>query len=320
MAELLRLAGDDEADDGFASSVLSGLAATPKRLEAKYFYDAAGSALFERICELEEYYVTRAELAILRQAAPEIADLIGPDAVVFEPGSGAGVKCRLLLDALTRPAAFLPSDISSAHLAAATEALAADYPEVAVQALALDFTREFSLPLARRGDGAGVVFFPGSTVGNFEPEAARAFLDRLGRATGAGWLLIGVDLEKDERILLPAYDDAAGVTAAFNLNLLTRINRDLGGNFDLAAFAHKVRYDRGCHRIEMHLESRQAQIVRVLDRRFGFAAGESIHTENSYKYTVERFARLAASAGWRATRVWTGEAGLFSLHLMRRAR
>jgi dimethylhistidine N-methyltransferase len=318
MLDLLQEAVRPADQDDFRASVLRGLAATPKRLEAKYFYDDAGSALFEAICELDEYYVTRAEIAILAEAAPEIARAIGPGAVVFEPGSGAGVKCRLLLDALRHPAAFLPSDISADHLQAAADVLAADYPQLEVHALALDFTAEFSLPLDALGSGAGVVFFPGSTIGNFEPAEAEAFLARMRRATGAEWLLIGVDLEKDKRILIPAYDDAKGVTAAFNLNLLTRINRELGGNFDLSAFRHLARYDRARHRIEMHLESLCEQAVEVSGRRFRFAAGETVHTENSYKYTVARFRRLAAAAGWAPARVWTGEAGLFSLHLMRR--
>lgn len=319
MAETLERIVPADVDADFAHSVLRGLAAMPKRLEAKYFYDEAGSVLFEQICELPEYYVTRAELAILRAMAPEIAGLVGPEAVVFEPGSGAGMKCRVLLDALASPAAFLPSDISAAHLYAAAEVLAEDYPELKVEPLALDFSREFSLPLERYGPGPGMVFFPGSTIGNLEPEAAAPFLDRLGRATGAEWLLIGVDLEKDEAILLPAYDDTDGVTAAFNLNLLIRINRELDGSFDLDAFRHRVRYDRERHRIEMHLESRRAQTVTVLGRPFHFQPGETVHTENSYKYSVTRFQELAMRADWRPVCVWTGEANLFSVHLLRRA-
>jgi dimethylhistidine N-methyltransferase len=187
-----------------------------------------------------------------------------------------------------------------------------------VRPLELDFTRDFSLPLQPPDDGAVVVFFPGSTIGNFEPEAARRFLERLGRATGATDLLIGIDLKKDEATLVRAYDDSEGVTAAFNMNLLKRINRELDGDFDLKTFRHLARYDRGHGRIEMHLQSLRAQTVHVLGQGFRFAAGETIHTESSYKYTVAEFHTLAAAAGWQAQRTWTGERGLFSVHLMTR--
>jgi dimethylhistidine N-methyltransferase len=311
------LSGKIKTPAPFAESVLRGLAATPKRLEPKYFYDEVGSRLFDRICELDAYYVTRAEMAILRAVGPEVAKVVGPHAVIFEPGAGSTVKIRLLLDALDRPAALIPADISAAHLHAACAELAADYPELDLRPLAIDFTRDFALPgdVSRRGDM--LVFFPGSTIGNFEPGAARDFLARLRRATGAKWLLIGADLKKDERTLVRAYDDEEGVTAAFNLNILTRINRELDGSFDLGGFRHEARWNAAQGRIEMHLVSRRAQDVGVLDETFRFAEGETIHTENSYKYAVPEFQALAESAGWTPHRHWTGEHNLFAVYLMR---
>ena len=301
----------------FAESVLRGLAATPKRLEPKYFYDEVGSALFDRICELDEYYVTRAEMKILSTIGPEVAKAVGPHAVIFEPGAGSTVKIRLLLDALDRPAALIPADISAAHLHAACAELAADYPDLDLRPLAIDFTRDFALPddVSSRGDT--VVFFPGSTVGNFEPAAARDFLQRMRRATGAKWLLIGADRKKDPDVLVRAYDDGEGVTAAFNLNILTRINRELDGTFDLDGFRHEARWNADQGRIEMHLVSRRDQDVAVLDETFHFAEGESIHTENSYKYAVPEFEALAESAGWTPHRHWTGDENLFAVYLMR---
>lgn len=303
----------------FADSVLRGLSATPKRLEPKYFYDDIGSRLFDRICELEEYYVTRAETAILRQAGPEIARAIGPHAAIFEPGAGSTVKIRILLDALYRPAALIPADIAAGHLHAACAELAADYPGVDLRPMALDFTRDFELPadMSRRGDL--VVFFPGSTIGNFEPPAARDFLTRMRRATGAKWLLIGADLKKAEHVLIPAYDDAEGVTAAFNLNILARINRELDGTFDPRNFRHEARWSRALGRIEMHLVAKREHAVEVLGESFRFVEGESIHTENSYKYTVAEFQALAEEAGWRPFKHWTGDDNLFAVHLMRAA-
>ncbi|MEQ9643158.1 MAG: L-histidine N(alpha)-methyltransferase [Alphaproteobacteria bacterium] len=302
----------------FATSVLAGLAAAPKTLEPKYFYDEVGSKLFDRICELPEYYVTRAEIAILEAIGPELAAKIGRGALLFEPGAGSTQKIRILLDAL-RPRVFVPADISAEHLHAAASELAADYPDVDIHPIAIDFTRDFALPDAMSREGAVTVFFPGSTIGNLAPGPAVELLDRLGRDTGADWLVIGVDLKKDERILVPAYDDAEGVTAAFNLNILARINRELEGSFDLDAFRHEARWNESLSRIEMHLVSTKAQAVEVLGGRFDFAEGETIHTENSHKYTVEAFHALAAKAGWTPEQVWTGEANLFSVHLMRRA-
>lgn len=301
------------AGTAFGRSVLAGLAARPKTLESKYFYDAEGSQLFDRITELEEYYPTRAETALLRRHAAAIADFIGPEAVLVEFGSGASVKTRILLDALPDLRAYVPIDISGEHLKKAASGLAADY-RVPIVPLHADYTAALALPAAvpavRR-----VGFFPGSTVGNFAPAEAAAFLARARRLLGHGSrFLVGADLRKDEVRLLAAYDDREGVTAAFNRNLLRRINRELGGDFDPAAFRHEARYAATESRIEMHLVSRRDQQVSIGGRRFAFHEGESIHTENSYKYTSESFACLAREGGWQPLAEWRDPDDLFSLH------
>jgi dimethylhistidine N-methyltransferase len=308
----------------FGRDVHAGLSATAKALPAKYFYDRRGSELFEQICCLPEYYPTRTERRILHDNAAEIAAIIGADVELVEFGAGAAEKVRLLLDVLERPRGYLPIDISGPHLAAAVAPLAADYPAVAVRPVAGDFTQVLPLPAPLPQARCRVGFFPGSTIGNFTPEEALGFLRnatrmlrsdraRKGAADGAG-LLIGVDLVKDPALLHAAYNDAAGVTAAFNLNLLARINRELNGDFDLDRFDHYAFYQPAQHRIEMHLVSRHAQSVRICDRRYSFAAGESIHTENSYKYTPTRFRALAEQAGFRPAAMWTDADSLFSLH------
>lgn len=304
------------AEDDFLGDVLHGLAQTQKRISPKYFYDAEGSALFDRICELDEYYPTRTELGILRRHAGEIAQLAGPGVGLIEFGSGSSVKVRLLLDALQDPAIYVPVEISRSHLLNAATGLAKDYPDLSVIPVCADYTRHFELPPAsalrpRLG------FFPGSTIGNFTRIEAAAFLGRAAVVLGPGaGLLIGADLEKDEAILHAAYNDREGVTAAFNLNLLRRINRELNGDFDLAAFRHHALWnpERGC--VEMHLVSLKRQMVTVAGRRFDFAEGESIHTEDSHKYTVEAFHDLARAGGWRVERVWTDADDLFSLHYL----
>lgn len=303
----------------FAADVRAGLAARPKRLPCKYFYDEEGSRLFERICELPEYYPTRAETALLADIAGEIAELAGPHARVIELGSGASHKVRLLLDALDRPAAYLPVDISREALIEAAERIAAAYPAIRVTAICADYTRPFAVPAVAAPPGRPLAFFPGSTIGNFPPTEARRFLALCARLLGRdGSMVIGVDLKKDRAVLEAAYNDAAGVTAAFNLNLLARINRELGGDFDLPAFGHRAFYDAAIGRIEMHLVSRRAQRVRIGGDEFAFATGETIHTEDSYKYAPVEFQALAQAAGWQPRRVWTG-AGLFSLHYLVRA-
>jgi len=316
---LLQLQDLEPSNDDFRAAVLAGLRAPRKTLPCKFFYDAEGSRLFDRICELPEYYPTRTENGILRRHAADIARLVGPAARLVEFGSGAGEKIRLLLSALSRPVAYVPVDISRRHLLAAASSLARDFPGLAIAPVCADYTQPFDLPdLTRARPEATVGFFPGSTIGNFTDDEARAFLAGAREQLGAdSWMIVGVDLRKDEDILLRAYDDAAGVTAAFNLNLLRRINRELGGHFDLDQFAHEARWNDALGRIEMHLVSRRAQTVEIgLDRCF-FAAGESIHTENSHKYTLDGFAALAGDAGYETVAVWTDPAGLFSVHALR---
>lgn len=297
----------------FARDVLDGLTRKQKTLSPKYFYDEAGSELFVEITRLPEYYPTRTELGILRDRAAEIAALIPPDAAIVEFGAGATTKIRLLL-AAHQVAAYVPVDISGDFIVSQAEALQRDFPQLAVHPLAADFTKPFALPPAVR-DLPKVGFFPGSTIGNFEPQEARHFLksarDILGRGAR---MIIGVDLEKDENLLVPAYDDSAGVTAKFNLNLPFRINRELGADFDLSAFAHRAIYNRDQHRIEMHLVSLRDQTVNLFGERIDFRAGETIHTENSYKYSLARFRALAQQAGWSLKQSWTDPDSLFSVH------
>jgi dimethylhistidine N-methyltransferase len=293
------------ADDPIAAEIRHGLRGTPKTLPPKLFYDATGAALFERICELDEYYLTRTELAILRAHVGEIAALAGPNCALVEYGSGAGVKVRLLLDALERPAAYVPIDISREQLARVADELAAEYPEVPILPVCADYTAPLVIPdLPRRA--RRVAFFPGSTIGNFHPTEASAFLRRVRRTLGAdGLLVLGVDRRKDAATLNAAYDDALGVTAAFNLNMLARLNREYGGDFDLARFRHRAVWNDGASRVEMHLVSTVEQRVRVAGESFHFAAGETIWTESSYKYDRPRLDALASAAGFAVARLWT---------------
>jgi dimethylhistidine N-methyltransferase len=305
----------DEQTTAFAGDVLDGLAQHPKRLAPKYFYDAAGSELFEQITLLPEYYPTRTELGILRDRGREISAIVPKGAALVEFGAGATTKVRLLLNECAL-SAYVPVDISGDFLKGQAEALRRDFPGLDVYPVTADFTAPFALPEAIAAMPK-VGFFPGSTLGNFEPHEACAFLRSAGDILGQGALMvIGVDLEKDERVLYEAYNDAAGVTARFNLNVLHRINRELGGNFDLSAFTHRAIYNRERHRIEMHLISRKAQSVRVLARSFSFRAGESIHTECSYKYSLDRFTALARGSGWKPLKSWTDAAGMFSVHAL----
>jgi dimethylhistidine N-methyltransferase len=305
----------DEQTSAFARDAVGDLSQHPKRLSPKYFYDAAGSELFEAITRLPEYYPTRTELGILRDRADEIAAIIPKGAALVEFGAGAATKVRLLL---TKCAigAYVPIDISGAFLNAQAASLRKDYPALAVYPVAADFTEPFELPSAIAGMPK-VGFFPGSTIGNFEPHEACGFLRGARHILGAGALMIiGADLEKDERVLYDAYNDAAGITARFNLNVLVRMNRELGGNFDISSFTHRAIYNRERHRIEMHLISKKHQVVRMLGTSFSFRHGESIHTENSYKYSIERFAALARGAGWRVRTSWTDQANMFSVHAL----
>jgi dimethylhistidine N-methyltransferase len=305
-----------EADGSFAHDVLAGLTAKPKRLSPKYFYDEAGSRLFEQITALPEYYPTRSELAILRDNAAAIAQYIPAGAALIEFGSGSSRKARILLSTAPTVSTYVPVDISSSMLAQETQSLRRDYPKLKVLPIEADFTKPFRLPPVL-AEVPHVGFFPGSTIGNFEPHEASSFLRQARQILGAGaTLIIGFDLVKDKAVLHAAYDDAAGITAKFNLNLLTRINRELGANFDLASFSHEAFYNSERHRIEMHLASKKRQKVRVLGRAIDFRAGETIHTENSYKYTLESFSALARGAGWTPVAAWTDANGYFSVQAL----
>ena len=299
----------------FERSVLKGLTGSRKTLECKYLYDDQGSALFGEICRQQEYYPTRSETEILSRYAGNIAAAIGPDAEVVELGSGASLKTRILLRALRRPAAYIPVDISADYLRTAAASLADEFSGVAVSPVVADFTASFNLPRRSRRVPR-LLFFPGSTIGNFHPAHAERFLRQTCRSLEPDALLIGVDLKKDRAVLQAAYNDAAGMTAAFNLNLLKRINRELDATFDLSLFNHQAFYTEERGRMEMHLHSAIAQTVRVAGRYVGFTALESIHTESSYKYSVAEFVALAARAGWQSTDAWLDDGELFSVHLL----
>lgn len=300
----------------FATDVLEGLCAAPKRIPSKYFYDAAGSALFEQITELPEYYPTRTEFGILRTDTGGLRSLLPARAAIVEFGSGSTAKARILLDAVAAPVAYVPVDISSEFLAHEAKRLKSDQPQLCVLPVAADFTQTFKLPAAVAGHPV-IGFFPGSTIGNFEPHQAVAFLRQAAEVLGpTASFVIGVDLIKDPQILFDAYNDAQGVTARFNLNLLVRINRELGANFDLASFEHHAFFNRELRRVEMHLASLRRQKVRVAGRNIDFRAGETIHTENSYKYTIPSFAALAHGAGWLSRAVFTDPNQYFSVHVL----
>jgi dimethylhistidine N-methyltransferase len=301
------------ADGTFAADVVEGLSRPRKQLAAKYFYDAEGSRLFEAICDLPEYYPTRTETALMRDKASEMAAVISEDAALVEFGSGASTKTRILLDAAPQVGVYVPIDISPDALAQAAEAIGRDYPSLEVAPLVDDFTTAMFLPDAATGRPR-TGFFPGSTIGNFRPEEAVEFLKTARQLLGRGAaFLVGIDLVKPPEVLVAAYDDAQGVTAAFNLNLLTRINRELDGDFDLDGFQHRAVWNAQESRMEMHLVSKRDQAVRVAGRSFHFAAGETLHTENSYKFTVEGFTDLATQAGWRLDRQWTSEDPAFAI-------
>jgi dimethylhistidine N-methyltransferase len=305
LAQLARLPEPHPVSPAFAADVLAGLKRDPKTLPAKYFYDAAGSSLFERITDLPEYYPTRTELGILERHAAEIGKLLPAKGVLVEFGSGSFRKARLLLRHAPRLAVYAPVDISPELLRREAEDLRRDFPRLAVIAIDADFTGRFDLPgeiasLPRAG------FFPGSTIGNFEPHEACTFLTHAGRVLGPdAAFIVGVDLVKDRAVLHAAYNDSAGVTAAFNLNLLKRINRELGANFNLRCFEHHAFFNRERSRIEMHLASIKRQKVRLCGETIEFRAGETIHTENSYKYAPEQFAALARGSGWDPRHLWT---------------
>ena len=320
---------DLTADDATASSlalardVLTGLSQAQKTIPCVWFYDHRGSQLFEDITRLPEYYPTRTETRLLQGLVGEVAQTLGHHAQLIELGSGASVKTRLLLQAMPELAAYVPVDISESFLNDAVAGLLQDFPQLVIKPIVADFTAPFALPRIpsqlHGQHSPRLGFFPGSTIGNFSPEAATTLLTQFAQALGPqAWLLIGVDTTQNPALLVPAYDDAQGVTADFNRNLLLRINRELGADFSLRHFHHAARFDAVLGRIEMHLVSEVQQTVTVLGHRFEFKAGESIHTENAYKYAAPAFIRLASSAGWRQERVWCDTQGTgFSVFLMR---
>ena len=303
--------------DDVRAEVLAGLAKPAKTLPCKLFYDARGSQLFEEICTLEEYYPTRTEVAILQQYIGEMVELIGPRCRLAELGSGSSLKTRILLDHLPEPSAYVPIDISKTALLEASLAIAEEYPNLDVLAVCADYTQRFELPEPRKPARRTVAFFPGSTIGNLERDDALWFLRRIASWCGrGGGLLIGVDLKKDRATLEAAYDDRRGVTAAFNLNLLHRINRELGADFDVDAFRHQALYDEPRGRIEMRLVSRRPQTVHVDGREIAFDEGEWITTEYSHKYSLADFRRLAAEAGWEGQKVWRDDQQRFSVQYL----
>jgi L-histidine N-alpha-methyltransferase len=308
-------------DPQFEADVLEGLDDDQKHLPSIWLYDHRGSELFEEITEVAEYYPTRTETRLLAGLAPQLESEIGGVHTLVEIGSGSSRKTRLLLASMHSLRRYVPVDISADFLHEAAAGLARDFPNVAVLPVVADFTEPFALPASAAEDPAGNLgFFPGSTIGNFTPDAAVDLMTQLGRTLGPrSRLLIGVDTTQDPALLIPAYDDAAGVTAAFNLNLLDRINRELDGDFDRRDFRHVARHDPQQGRIEMHLASQRAHEVRVRGRTFAFAAGETIHTENCYKYSPSQFLHMAHAAHWRCERSWQdgGRTG-FTVYLLRR--
>lgn len=309
-----KLPPPDEERSTFAADVLAGLSASPKRLPPKYFYDDAGSLLFERITELPEYYPTRCEMSILRVHAADICRLIPEGAALIEFGAGAAKKARILLRAAPQLAAYVPVDICGEMIEREAGELRADFPKLKVLPVKADITTRFALPAEAESAASRVGFFPGSTIGNFEPHEAAGFLRNAARVLGRGaTLIIGVDLIKPVEVLTAAYNDKAGVTSKFNCNLLKRINRELAGTFKLDGFEHHAFYNRERNRIEMHLASRKRQKVRVLGETVDFRAGETIHTENSYKYSVESLSALARGVGWLPAAAWSDPDNYFSI-------
>jgi dimethylhistidine N-methyltransferase len=306
-----------ESTENFRREFVRGLSGKPKTLPCKFFYDERGSQLFEQICELEEYYPTRTESKILSDNIDDIASLCGTNCLLVELGSGSSTKTRLLLNHLEAPAAYVPIDISHRHLMEAAGRLSADFFPLEILPVSADYNAAFALPVSAKAPQRMVIFFPGSTIGNFEPRKAKQFLERVASWCQPGdGLLIGVDLQKDKAVLERAYNDAKGITAAFNLNLLERANRELDANFRLERFRHRAIYNEACGRIEMYLVSACQQIVQVAGREIRFEANEHITTEHSYKYRADSFRQLTCSARWFPIKTWTDIQNRFSVHYL----
>lgn len=304
--------------DDFRTDVLQGLAKPRKEIPPKYFYDERGSLLFDRICDLDEYYLTRTEIGLLREHQAELAEAIGPDCLLIEYGSGNSRKAPILLSALPRLRAYIPIDISKEHLLRSSAELAARQPGLAVIAVCADYTRLTQLPQVMKHQGVKkVIFFPGSSIGNYNSMQAILLLKTAAALVGAGGgMLIGVDLKKDHDVLHAAYNDSLGITAAFNLNILWRLRHELRARVEPAHFRHDAFYNEQSSRIEMHLVSTRDQTIELEDEVFRLAEGEGIHTENSYKYTVEEFRSMAEVAGFKSKHVWCDARNLFSLHYL----
>ncbi len=316
-AALENIETEDETDE-FRRAVARGLSAPLKTLECKYFYDEIGSELFNQICSTPEYYPTRTEIQILTDCAGEIAETVGEGVEIIELGSGASLKTRLLLQAFNRPRTYVPVDISAEYMRQAATALQHDFPLLDIVPVVADFSKRLHIE-RRGGRGNRLLFFPGSTIGNFKTTEAVNLLARTLHDLAPDYFVIGFDLVKERKILEDAYDDAAGITAAFNLNLLRRINTELDGAFDISGFRHEARYNETKSRVEMHIVSLESQSVRIGALEVSFSSGESIHTENCYKYSCTSFEALAADAGWHMERVWTDKKDLFAVALLKPA-
>lgn len=305
-----------ERNSEFQKDVVDGLSQPHKSLPCKYLYDERGSKLFDRICELDEYYLTRTEQSIMDEYAQEIAEVLGDGIVLAEFGSGSSTKTRVLLDHLKAPAAYVPIDISEEHLLSTAETLQESYPDLDINPCVADFTETFDLPEVCE-DERVCVYFPGSTIGNFETDGAHLLLKQIASLVGTGGeLLVGFDLRKSKAVMEAAYDDEKGVTAAFSLNILRRINQELDADFDLASFAHVSHYNEEAGRIEIFIESLAEQVVTIGESKFEFAKSERIHTEYSHKYTLDGFTELAESAGFECSNVWTDPKNYFAVKLL----
>ena len=304
----------EPASSDLLTDVIGGLSSNPRTLPCKYFYDERGAALFQKICELSEYYITRTEIDILDRNRAEIASQLGPNVELIGLGTGAGTKTRILIEALEKPAVYIPVDISEKQLRESTALFQKIFPALEILPVCADYLQRVVLPTPRCSAARNIVYFPGSTIGNFEPAEALEFLHRIANVCrGGGGLLIGVDLKKDRQVLEAAYNDRAGVTSQFNLNLLERVNRELGADFDLDQWRHRAIYNSNAGRIEMHLISEIDQFVHLDEHKFHFRRGDKIITEFSYKYAPEEFAALAGKAGFAFGRMWTDDARLFGL-------